>query len=122
MLKFNDNKALEGGAICIGNLVALLLEDNSVTLFHSNLATVGGGAIKVLYASTVTLKDNVDIKFTENRTQYGGAIFQDTIAVMTNNSNDTKHMNFIDNIAKFSGDSVYLDLTVLCNSSCLNNK
>jgi len=38
------------------------------------------------------------------------------------NTSDKNSINFTNNIAKTLGNSVYLDVSELCNASCLNNR
>ena len=120
LLTFNDNKALRGGAVCIDDKIMLILTGNSTALFHDNLATTDGGALSILNDSSITLKDHITMNFTDNSAQYGGAIYLDTTAHMVNNSHKNG-INFKNNIAKFKGESVYQEVTELCNSDCLNN-
>ena len=120
-LSFTHNKALHGGAVCINDKVKFAIKENSTVLFYINFATVGGGAIQVLNNSSITLKNFVNINCTKNTAQYGGAIFLDTTAVMTNYG-DQNCVDFRSNLAKFSGDSVYQDVAGSCNSSCINNR
>ena len=121
VVKFYYNNALKGGAICINIKSKLVFEGSSTTLFCNNLATVDGGAVKVMKDSNVTLKDLISIKFTSNNAQYGGAIFLDTTAVMVNSSYK-KCINFTNNIAEVSGNSVYQDAAQCCNSSCIRDR
>ena len=121
LLSFTNNKALHGGAVCINDKVKFAIRENSIVLFNINFATVGGGALKVLNNSSITAKNFIKINFTKNTAQYGGAIFLDTTAVMVNKG-DQKHVDFRNNFAKFSGDSVYQDVVGSCNSSCINNR
>ena len=118
---FHYNKAFQGRAVCIKAKSKFTVKGNSTALFYNNLATVGGGAVKVLNNSKVTLNDRIIVKFINNNAQYGGAIFLDATAVMVNNS-FSKCINFIGNIAKVSGNSVYQDAAQFCNSSCLLNR
>ena len=120
-LTVDNNKALQGAGICIKNKVKLLFKDNSNALFYENVATVGGGAIRVFNDSIITIADCIMINFTDNYAQYGGAIFLDTNAVMINNSDNTG-IYFINNTAKLLGDSLYQEATWLCNSSCKINR
>ena len=121
VVTFDNNRALHGGAICIKNKTELLFKGNSTTYFYNNLATISGGAVKVLNDSSIILKDHTTIKFIENNAQYGAAIFLDTIGIMINNSDKTC-LNFTNNIAKILGNSVYQDVTELCNSNCIINR
>ena len=117
----DNNIALHGGAICIKNKSQLLFEGNSTAFFCNNIATVGGGALQILNDSSIILNNHTTIKFINNNAQYGGAIFMDTTAVMVNNS-DSKCINFIRNVAKVLGKSVYEEATEFCNSNCVINR
>ena len=112
----DNNKALHSGGIYITSKVKVLFKDNSNALFSKNLATVGGGAVKVFNNSNITVRDCTTIKFIDNNAQYGGAIFLDSTAVMTNRSNYTG-VYFASNTAKFLGDSVYQETTESFSSS-----
>ena len=120
-MTFDYNKALEGGALCINDRTDISIKKNSIVLFYSNLGTVAGGAVKVLNDSSITLEDHINIKFTNNNAQYGGAIFLDTTSVMVNSSYKNC-INFTNNIAKVLGNSVYQDASNFCNSSCLSDR
>ena len=123
MIKFNNNKALDGGAVCISDNVEVQIKGNSTALFYNNIAIVGGGAVEVLNKSSLALKNYGIINLTNNRAQYGGAIFLDTIGMIINNStSDEEYVRFKNNFARISGNSVYQDVVGSCNSSCLNNK
>ena len=120
-LSFTHNKALFGGAVCINDKVKLEIKEHSTVLFYINSATADGGAIKALNNSSITLENFININFTKNTAQYGGAIFLDTTAAMVNNG-DQKRVDFRSNFAKFLGDSLYQDIAGSCNSSYLNNR
>ena len=85
------------------------------------MATIGGGAIKVLTNSSIVLMDYTTVNFTCNSAQYGATIFMGA-NVMIVNYCDNKCINFTNNIAKVLGNSLYQDVTELCNKSCLMNK
>ena len=121
IIKFINNKALDGGALCISDNVELIVKGNSTALFYNNLAIVGGGAVKVLNESSLTLKEHSTINLTNNRAQYGGAIFLDTTGMMIKSNGDEEYVKFKRNFARISGSSVYQDVVGSCNSSCLNN-
>ena len=119
LVTFNNNEALHGRAVCVSDKTNIIFEGSSTTLFNSNVATIGGGAIKVVNKSSISIKSDIYINFAINSAQYGGAIFLHTSAVMINNSNN---LYFKNNKANFKGNSVYLDVTDSCNNSCLNSK
>ena len=116
MVTFDSNKALQGGAVCFNNKTNFLSEGNSTAVLYNNLATVDGGAATVLTNSTFTLQNNVTINFSNNRAQYGAAIFLDASAVI--NGSDKNSINFINNIARIVGNSIYQDVDDLCKRSC----
>ena len=121
VVKFYYNNAFKGGAVCINDKTKLVFEGKSTAFFNNNLATVDGGAMKILNDSSKTLEDHSDIKFTNNNAQYGGAVFLDTTAVMMVNSSYKNSINFTNNIAEVSGNSVYQDGAQFCNSSCISD-
>ena len=117
-IRFDHNKAFQGGAVCISEKTKFTTKGNSTILFYNNSATVSGGAVNSLKDSKVTLKDHINVKFTGNNAEFGGAVFLDTTAVMVNSSYK-KCINFINNIAKISGNSVYQDAAQFYNRSYL---
>ena len=120
-IKFDYNEALAGGAVYINCKTLFTIKGNCTVYFYNNLGTVSGGAVKVFNTSNITLKDHINIKFINNKAQYGGAIFLDTTAVMIN-SCYKNCVIFENNIARVTGKSIYQDVTDLCNRNCLNNK
>ena len=122
LVTFNNNKALHGGALYVSDKTKIILKGHSTALFNSNLATIGGAAIEVVNKSSISLKDRINVNFTNNHAEYGGAIFLDISAMMINTTNAEQSIQFKNNKAKFKGNSVYLDITESCNSSCLNSK
>ena len=83
---------------------------------------MGGGAVKILNDSMVTLKDHFSIKFVNNNAQYGGAIFLDATSLMVNNDSYKNCINFTNNIAKVLGNLIYQDAAKNCNSSCPSDR
>ena len=122
LIIFDNNEALNGGAVCVSDKTNILFERNSTALFSYNIAAISGGAVEVVNTSSISLKDHINVKFANNRAEYGGAIFMDKSAVMINTSNDEQSIQFQNNKAKYKGNSVYLDITESCNRSCLNSK
>ena len=122
LIIFNNNEALHGGAICVNDQTNIILEGNSTALFNYNIATMDGGAIKVVNKSSISVKGDIKVNFVINSAQYGGAIFLDKSAVMINSSNDEQSIYFKNNKAKVKGDSVFLDITESCslNSKIIN--
>ena len=47
-VRFNSNRALDGGAILAESHFKVVIRENSISFFYNNLATTGGGATKVL--------------------------------------------------------------------------
>ena len=121
MVTFDDNTAVQGGAVWTHNNINLIFKENSTAFFYNNLASEGGGAVKALGNSNVLLKGIISIKFVNNSAQYGGAIFLGTTAVLVNDS-DEKCIDFINNVAKISGNLIYQDTSEFSTSSSLSNR
>ena len=121
LVKYYHNKALQGGAVCINHNTKFIITGKSTATFYDNLATVSGGAINIFNKSSIILNDHVNISIFSNNAQYGGAIFLDTTSVIVNNIYKY-YINFTNNIAKISGNSIYQDVAKICNHSCLINR
>ena len=121
MVTFDDNTAFEGGAVWTDDYINLILNENSTAFFYNNLANEGGGAVKALGNSNVLLKDIISIKFVNNSAQYGGAIYLGTTAALVNDSNE-KCMDFVNNVAKISGNLIYQDAFEFFSISSLSNR
>ena len=116
------NRALQGGALFVNDRTKLIFEGNSRSLFNNNKADVGGGAVKVFNRSCILMHDHININFTMNSAQYGGAVFLDVTAAIINNSSDNKHTHFSRNIAHFKGNTLYQEGDESCNKSCITSK
>ena len=121
-LQYDNNQALNGGGICISDNANLIFKGHSTALYSSNLAIVRGGALQVMNNSSVTLKGNIAINMTNNRAQYGGAVYVRATAMLVNSTTNDNSINFKYNSAIFRGNSVYQDVTGPCNRSCLNKR
>ena len=117
----NSNRELDGGAILAESYSKVVFRKNSISLFYNNLATIGGGAIKVLKNSSIVLMEYTTINFTCNSAQYGAAIFMGANVMIVKYCNN-KCINFTNKIAEVLGNFLYQDLIELCNKSCLMNK
>ena len=118
---FDNNTAFQGGAIWTDDDINLILKENSTAFFYNNLASEGGGAVKALHNSSILLKDIISIKFVNNSAQYGGAIYLSTTAVLINDK-DEKCMDFISNVAKISGNSIYQDASEFHTINSLSDR
>ena len=116
------NKALQGGALFVDDRTNLIFEGNSTSLFKKNKADVGGGAVKVLNRSCILIHDHININFTMNSAQYGGAVFLDATATIINNSSGKKYIHFNNNSAFFKGNTIYQEGDESCNKSCITSK
>ena len=108
--------------MCLDDNANILFKENSNVLFNKNIATVNSGATSSLHNSSITFYDNAAVTFAENIAKYGtgGAIFLDVThnTVLLNN----KNLNFLNNIAKIAGNSLYLDVAKSCSGSYINNR
>ena len=120
---FDNNEALHGGAVYSNNNTNVNFKDNSTVFFNQNIAIVNGGAINALSNSNIILTHNTTVTFTNNSAQYGGAIlFDSSQGSLVFNTTEKDMINFINNNAKISGHSVYLEVNKSCDSSCLTNR
>ena len=116
---FLQNNAKLGGAIyTVMSNIAII--DNSKLIFTDNIALQDGGAMFLDKQFKVTLTDNAEITFKFNTaSDYGGAIYS-RVDQSVINFNVTK-IHFVNNYARTAGSSVFINVPILCNSSCLNN-
>ena len=123
MVQFDNNKANTlGGALHISNLT---FNGNTVVIFSNNKAKLNGGA---LYSgnSSMAMKQNSTILFTNNNAENGGAIF-----ISSSNLSLTDHANvtFNNNAAGQDGGAIHLNdqtnaifknsstITLICNTA-----
>ncbi|XP_065901763.1 uncharacterized protein [Dysidea avara] len=101
MIAFKDNKATEsGGALYITAYCTAVFTGYSEVNYSNNEVTQYGGAIYCGDNSNITLDENVSIEFTNNTSEYGGAlsIIQ---SILTFNGNSVA--KFTNNIAERGG-------------------
>ena len=118
-VEFNKNNAKRGGAIY---LVAStnIYKMYSTMMFKNNTALQDGGAIYIGDHSHLTFMKDTNVIFSHNRaSDYGGAIYGEIIESTINLSNSSK-ISFLHNSGR-TGSSVYINLPVQCNSTCLAN-
>ena len=70
---FNNNNADYGGAVYIKDS-NVTFEGNSTVALNNNNADIDGGALDIFYYSTVTFKENSKVTFSNNNANYGGAV------------------------------------------------
>ena len=116
--KFDENKAKMGGATFIETSHITFARNCSVT-FYYNTASQDGGAIYLSNDFFATFNDNANIAFVENTaSDYGGAIYSRIIESKINLNNT--NILFQSNHARTAGSSVFVNLPISCNSSCLS--
>ena len=103
MVQFDNNKANTlGGALHISNIT---FNGNTLVIFSNNKAKLNGGA---LYSgnSSMAMKQNSTILFTNNSAENGGAIF-----ISSSNLSLTEHTNvtFNNNTAGQDGGAIHLN-------------
>ena len=116
---FLQNSAKLGGAIytVMSNIA---ITDNSKLIFTDNIAKQDGGGIFLDSQFKVILTDDAEIIFSSNGAGgYGGAIYN-IVDQSVINFNVTK-IYFDNNRAIIAGNSVFINVPTLCNSSCLSN-
>ena len=118
-ITFLQNSAKLGGAIytAVSNIA---INDNSKLIFTDNIALQDGGALFLDKQFKVTLTDDAEITFSYNKaTDYGGAIYS-RVDQSVINFNITD-IYFDNNHARTAGSSVFINVPILCNSTCLSN-
>ena len=114
-VRFNDNSASNGGVLFAKNKSKISFEGHASVTFFNNEARSYGGVGYFNGHCSVTLKQNVDIKFENNNALFGGAI------CLNSNTNITFKDNsitlFKHNIAINDGGAI----NILTNSSIMVN-
>ena len=108
VIAFKDNKATEsGGALYITAYSTAIFTGYSGVAYSNNKVSQYGGAIYCSDNSNITLNENVSIEFTNNTSEYGGAL---SIIQSNLTFNENILANFTDNFAERGG-AVYVLLS-----------
>ena len=119
---FEENNAQFGGAIHLEDNSNITFNKNSTAVFKDNVASNDGGAICNVFNSLIMIMDYVTLEFNSNNARYGGAIFFDATHSTLMFTHHRGSIDFINNVARITGKHMYFDVSILCNSSCLNNR
>ena len=116
---FSMNNAKMGGGI-FASTSSISFTGNSTINFYNNKAWQDGGAIYLNNQFSIAFNDKAKLTFSYNTaTDYGGAIYS-KLAESNMNFNTT-NFKFHDNYAKTASKSVFINVPISCNSSCLRN-
>ena len=116
---FSHNNANLGGAIYIV-MANISITDKSKFKFIDNTVLQDGGAMFLHKQYKFILTDDAEIKFSFNTaSDYGGAIYSRVDQSMINFN--TNNIHFVNNHARTAGSSVFINIPMLCNRSCLHN-
>ena len=148
IVRFQNNEAISGGAVYANDESNVTITENTIVSLSQNKAQIGGTIY--VATSNVNFNANCSVKFYNNTAwQDGGAIYLDVQSSVTfgydasiifhNNSasdyggavyskfsNQSKikfyatNVIFSDNNAKTAGNSVFINVAVSCNNSCVN--
>ena len=116
----NNNAFYTGGAIHLLYNSSIMFKDNSTALFKSNQAS-DGGAIGTSLNSSIIVQDHTRVKFITNNALFGGAMFFDATHTALVFSGQDKDISFISNTAGIAGNYMYFD-SFGSSDSCLNNR
>ncbi|XP_065903869.1 uncharacterized protein [Dysidea avara] len=116
--KFMNNTALNGGAIYTVQSIMRSREE-SVVIFGNNTALDSGGAIYFSDHSKVIFNRSA-IFFNNLAHKYGGAI-NAVIDQSRLNFGTNFYQSFYDNVARVSGNKLYMAVPKSCDINCLNN-
>ena len=116
---FLQNGAKLGGAVYI-TISNIIVTGNSKLIFTYNEALQDGGALFLDKNFKVNFTDDAEITFSFNTaSDYGGAIYS-RVDQSVINFNIT-YIHFDNNHARTAGNSVFINIPTLCNSTCLHN-
>ena len=116
-VQFMHNTATRGGAICFLTQTAITLKDNCVMIFQNNSASESGGALYIYDYSTALFTGYSEVTYSNNKaTQYGGAIYcsdasnitldQNILMEFTNNTSEYGGaLSIVQSTLKFDGNT-----------------
>ena len=117
-VKFIHNSATHGGAIFLRDQATILLEESCIIEFKDNKATESGGALYITAYSTTILTGYSEVTYSNNKViQYGGAIYcsdnsnirldKNVTVKFTNNTSEYGGaLSIIQSMLTFEGSSV----------------
>ena len=110
---FNNNSAINGGAVCITDDSHFTFEDDARIRFFRNTARHSGGSGYFSMNSSVTMKENINMIFENNFALYGGAICSNENTSTAIEDNATAIFNR--NMANIDGGAIniYTDSSVI---------
>jgi len=118
---FMNNKAKDGGAICIQQSIMEFMMSSLIRL-NSNSASRSGGAIHLSGASTAVFGTKFEVVFQNNNaTRYGGGMYGEL--KQTNHSKilSTSNSASFNNNTALVGDDIYLHIEPSCDEICFNS-
>ena len=114
---FINNSAENGGAFFISASTLLVSEHSNVT-FDKNVAREDGGAIYFDDQVHAVFKNSTTVTFSLNvADNHGGAVYSKI--TQSKKYFNISEINFDKNAARLAGNILYIDVTKLCNGSCL---
>ena len=118
---FNNNTAISGGAIYVNSHCLIVFAGNcmSTVKFNSNKAIQNGGAIQLETDSSVTVKGNTTVEFSNNEAVLGGAMYAYNETNVTIGENSTLTFNM--NNAKMGGSIFAANSNIAFTGNCSIN-
>ena len=119
LVTFAENSANNGGAVFISDS-KLKFTDNSFTNFTHNNALLNGGGVYLENNFAILFHNRTNITYMfNNANRYGGAIYADLTQsyngkIIVDNTTHT----VLDGNNALSGNHIFLDIPILCNSTC----
>ena len=118
-VNFNTNNAKTGGGIFVTDANINFIANSTIN-FYNNKAWQDGGAIYLNSQFSITFNDNAELTFSHNTaSDYGGAIYSKLAD--SKMKFYTTNFKFYDNYARTAGKSVFINVPISCNSSCLRS-
>ena len=102
---FDNNTAMEGGAIYVRYESILQFKEASLVNFIDNKAKVNGGAVCSCDSSNILFEEKSHAVFTDNKAEFGGAIYLEGNKAIVFKGNSFINFNY--NIAEQDGGALF---------------
>ena len=118
---FKGNTATSNGGAVFTLQSNMKIAENVVVKFHNNTAASNGGALYLSDHTDTSWSNNSDVTFSLNVAEgYGGAVFIRIVETKVTFSANV-YVQFLNNSALVSGNSLYINVPKSCNRSCFSD-
>ena len=107
-VKFNLNKAYNGGVICSYNKDHIVFRGNSTSIFKNNFAIQAGGVIYSYAYCSLSFKENSVANFNHNKALQGGVLYSQLNSYIRFEGTQSSIVRFVANVALEYGGAINL--------------